>query len=81
MKRALLLAVAATAVLGGCASVGSPDTQPLTPLSRYSLQVEPGMDRIALAVHEDGLSSNQQAALNDLFGKIENDQRLRKYRL
>jgi pilus assembly protein CpaD len=69
MKRALLLAAAATAVLGGCASVGTPDTQPLTPLSRYSLQVEPGMDRIALAVHEDGLSSNQQAALNDLVGR------------
>ncbi|HYC99144.1 MAG TPA: CpaD family pilus assembly protein [Brevundimonas sp.] len=67
--RALLLTVAATAVLGGCASTGTPDTQPLTPLSRYSLRVEPGLDRIALAVHEDGLSSNQQAALNDLAGR------------
>lgn len=69
MKRALLLAAAAAAVLGGCASTGSSDTQPLTPLSRYSLRVEPGLDRIALAVHEDGLSSNQQAALNDLAGR------------
>ena len=69
MKRALLLAAAAAAVLGGCASTGSPDQQPLTPLSRYSLRVEPGLDRIALAVHENGLSANQQAALNDLAGR------------
>lgn len=69
MKRVLLLAVAAAAVLGGCASTGSPDAQPLTPLSRYALQVEPGLDRIALAVHDDGLSSNQQSAINDLAGR------------
>ena len=64
--RALLVTLAATAALGACASNGSPDSQPLTPLSRYSLQVEPGLDRIALAVRDDGLSANQQAALNDL---------------
>ena len=64
--RALLFTLAATATLGACASSGSPDSQPLTPLSRYSLQVEPGLDRIALAVRDDGLSANQQAALNDL---------------
>ena len=64
--RALLVTLAATATLGACASSGSPDPQPLTPLSRYSLQVEPGLDRIALAVRDDGLSANQQAALNDL---------------
>ena len=64
--RALLVTLAAIATLGACASNGSPDSQPLTPLSRYSLQVEPGLDRIALAVRDDGLSANQQAALNDL---------------
>ena len=69
MMRALLLTVAATAVLGACASTAAPDSEPLTPLSRYSLRVEPGLDRIALAVHEDGLSSNQQAALSDLAGR------------
>lgn len=69
MMRALLLTAAATVVLGACASTGASDTQPLTPLSRYALRVEPGLDRIALAVHEDGLSSNQQAALNDLAGR------------
>ncbi len=65
MMRALLLTVAAAAVLGACSTVAT-DSQPLTPLSRYSLRVEPGLDRIALAVHENGLSSNQQAAINEL---------------
>jgi pilus assembly protein CpaD len=69
MMRALLPTVAAVALLGGCAATGGSDIQPLTPLSRYSLQVEPGLDRIALAVHEDGLSYNQQSALNDLAGR------------
>ena len=69
MMRALLLTVAATTVLGACGSTGSSHMQPLTPLSRYSLRVEPGLDRIALAVHEDGLSYNQQAAINDLAGR------------
>lgn len=59
-------------VLAGCA--GGPASlggqSPLTPLSRYSLQVEPGMDRIALAVHETGLSANQQAALADLVNRF-----------
>ncbi|MFN7111790.1 MAG: CpaD family pilus assembly protein [Brevundimonas sp.] len=50
--------------VGGPASLGGP--APLTPTSRYALQVEAGLDRIALAVHEEGLSSNQVAALRDL---------------
>lgn len=49
---------------GGPASLGGP--APLTPTSRYSLQVEQGLDRIALAVHDAGLSGNQQDALGDL---------------
>lgn len=69
MMRALLLTVAATTVLGACVSTGASETQPITPLSRYSLRVEPGLDRIALAVHEDGLSWTQQAAINDLAGR------------
>lgn len=69
MMRALLLTVAATTALGACVSTGPSDRQPLTPLSRYALQVEPGLDRIALAVHEDGLSSRQHAALDDLAGR------------
>ncbi len=53
--------------IGACASMSAGDpTAPLTPLSRYSLQVEPGLDRIALAVHDQGLSPTQHAALRDL---------------
>ncbi len=56
------------AALAGCAgTTGSPP--PLTPLSRYALQVEPGLDRIALAVHDSGLSANQEAALRALAGR------------
>lgn len=53
---------------GGPASLGG--EAPLTPTSRYSLQVEPGLDRVALAVHETGLSANQQAALADLVQRF-----------
>lgn len=68
MMRALLLAAAATTVLSACAATNGSDV-PVTPLSRYAMRVEPGLDRIALAVHEDGLSANQQAALADLAGR------------
>lgn len=57
-----------TGCMGGPASLGG--EAPLTPLSRYSLQVEPGLDRIALAVHETGLSVNQRAALADLVQRF-----------
>ena len=53
---------------GGPASLGG--EAPLTPTSRYSLQVEPGLDRIALAVHDTGLSGAQQAALADLVARF-----------
>lgn len=69
MMRAILLTLAVATTLGACASADAPDTQPLTPLSRYALRVEPGVDRIALAVHEDGLSQAQQAALGELAGR------------
>jgi len=60
-----LLAIGATLALGACATTAS-DPEPLTPISRYALQVEPGLDRIALAVHEAGVSPAQRAALGDL---------------
>jgi pilus assembly protein CpaD len=66
VTRSLLLTLSAAALLAGCASSGASAPPPLTPLSRYALRVEPGLDRIALAVHEDGLSSTQIAALRDL---------------
>jgi len=58
--------MAFAAALSACASTDLGAPSPETPLSRYSLQLEPGLDRIALAVHEQGLSSTQHQALGDL---------------
>lgn len=72
VKRALVsiaLVVATGFAVSGCASTSGDNAPPLTPLSRYALQVEPGLDRIALAVHDQGLSANQQAALRDLAAR------------
>ncbi len=72
VKRALATAVfvlAAGIAVSGCASMSGDIDAPITPLSRYSLQVEPGLDRIALAVHDQGLSPNQHAALRGLAAR------------
>lgn len=66
--RALILALSSSAILGACASTAD-GPPPLTPLSRYTLQVEPGIDRIALAVHDAGLSPTQHAAVRDLAAR------------
>lgn len=74
MTRTLFLAAAAAvaASLSGC--MGAPaeglGPTPLTPTSRFSLQVEPGLDRVALAVHETGLSENQTLALRDMVNRF-----------
>lgn len=52
-----------------CASVDDDPLAPMTPLSRYGLQVEPGLDRIALAVHDQGLSANQRDAVGQLAAR------------
>ena len=67
--RPLVMIALASAVLSACASAPAGPV-PLTPLSRWSLQVEEGVDRIALAVHETGLSPNQRAALSALAGRF-----------
>ncbi|CAL1690454.1 hypothetical protein MMB232_00579 [Brevundimonas subvibrioides] len=71
MIRSLLVASGAL-VLTGC--VGLPaeglDPAPLNPNARYSLQVEPGIERVALAVHDTGLSANQTRALEDIAGRF-----------
>ena len=71
VKRALASALvfAAGLAVSGCASTAGDLDAPMTPLSRYTLQVEPGIDRIALAVHDAGLSANQHAALRDLAAR------------
>ncbi len=74
MKHTLqvIAVLAATALVSGCASgaAGGGALPPLTPTSRFSLQVEPGLERIALAVHENGLSGNQQSALADMIDRF-----------
>lgn len=65
------LVVLALAAAGCATSSGGDPLAPMTPLSRYSLQVEPGLDRIALAVHDNGLSANQQQAINSLASRYQ----------
>lgn len=73
MIRKLLAAAVAPLVLSACvgAPAGGTGPAPLTPTSRYSLQVDPSVDRIALAVHEDGVSANQQDALRNVVDRFE----------
>lgn len=69
--RALALIALSAMALSACAAPGGAGmTTPLTPTSRWSLQVEEGLDRIALAVHETGLSPNQHAALDALAARF-----------
>lgn len=69
LTSALMLGgLALAGCMGGPASLGG--EPPLTPTSRYTLQVETGLDRIALAVHETGLSTNQQSALAALVSRF-----------
>ena len=75
IRQTLLISMAAAALLGGC--VGAPaegfGPVPLTPVQRFTLQVEPGVERIALAVHDAGLSANQQNAVIDLANRFGQD--------
>lgn len=70
-RLSLMAALAASASLAACmgAPAGGYGPAPLTPTSRFSLQVESGLDRIALNVHEDGLSQTQNEALAALVGR------------
>jgi pilus assembly protein CpaD len=74
MTRTLFLAAAAAVALSQSGCVGAPaeglGPTPLTPTSRFSLQVEPGVERVALAVHETGLSENQILALRDMVNRF-----------
>lgn len=65
------LVAAGLTVLAACAGApaGGHGPQPLTPTSRFTLQVEPGMDRIALNVHETGVSEAQASALRAIAGR------------
>lgn len=67
MIRTLLVATASALTLTACVGLPAEGTgpAPLTPISRFALAVEPGVERIALAVHESGPSANQRGALQD----------------
>jgi pilus assembly protein CpaD len=67
MIRSLTLVAVSALALSACMGLPAEGTgpQPLTPTSRYALAVEPGVERIALAVHETGPSANQSRALQD----------------
>lgn len=75
IRPTLLISLAASALLAGCAGAPAEGLAPvpLTPTQRFSLQVEPGMERIALAVHDTGLSANQQNAVIDLANRFGQD--------
>lgn len=74
MTRSLAALLISVSALGLSACFGAPagglGPEPLTPASRFTLQVEPGVDRIALSVHEQGLSAAQQRALYDITGRF-----------
>ena len=74
MTRTHLLLAGAALVLSLSGCMGAPaeglGPMPLTPTSRFALQVEPGTDRVALAVHETGLSANQAQALRDMVNRF-----------
>ena len=74
MTRSCLIVFASaallTAPLAACSGAAGSGPVPLTPTSRFALQVEPGLDRVALAVHETGLSENQNLALRDMVNRF-----------
>lgn len=68
----LAAALALSSALAACmgAETGSLSPIPLTPTQRFTLQVEPGLERIALAVHETGLTANQTDALASIANRF-----------
>jgi len=74
MIRTSLLVAAAVSAMALSACVGAPaggiGPAPLTSTQRFTLQVEPGVDRIALAVNEQGISPTQQRAVYDLVRRF-----------
>jgi pilus assembly protein CpaD len=60
----LLAAAASAALLTACASGGKPEVADArTPLEQYTVKVVETPERVALAVHAQGLSDKQEAAL------------------
>ena len=66
-------ALMATACAGPDSNLGR--LEPINPLARYSLQVEPNQDRIALAARADGLSDRQRVAVMELVSRYNSSAR------
>lgn len=64
-----LAAAALVLSLGACATAPALEPEPLNSTSRWTLQVQPSADQIALAVREGALSPNQASALDALVGR------------
>jgi len=68
--RAILCSLALSALAAACASSRPPEgtgLSALTPTQQYPLVSETVPDRVALAIHAEGLSPNQQAVLGDFM--------------
>lgn len=75
--RAVVAASLAAAALGGCQTGLNPNgpsrPDPVTPTEQFAVKVTSAPEHIALAVHPDGLSANQKAALSDFVSRWRSD--------
>ncbi len=57
------------ATLAACASAGPKTPPPLLPTEHFAAKAEEVPDQVALAIHAEGLSAHQQAALSDFVAR------------
>ena len=73
----VLLAGACAASLAACASARGPQKPPSLasqlPTEQFAVKVTDAPERIAIAVHPNGLSANQRAALSDFVSRWRSD--------
>ena len=73
LVRSLASTALATALLAGCATAPADKTakapEPVTPTQVYAPTVTQAPEQVAFAVHPQGLSPNQKAALADFAGR------------
>jgi pilus assembly protein CpaD len=70
LGRAILCSLALSVLVSACASSRPPEApgiSALTPTQQYPLVSETVPDRVALAIHAEGLSPNQQTVLGDFM--------------
>ncbi|HEY3799214.1 MAG TPA: CpaD family pilus assembly protein [Caulobacteraceae bacterium] len=72
MRPSLWLATLTCMALGACVNGHlSEGPEPLTPTERYAIAVKPSPQELQLAVHPEGLSQTQVAALADFAGRYQ----------